>query len=87
MASTRCGSGGLEAPEGKRGYLRRVLARRQSHLWSAHFMEKMGPADKVTLVGVVNVDTMLGSLKSRRSNVPVECDLGGERGREERRGR
>ena len=40
-----------------------------SHLWSHYFMETMGLADKVTWVGVGNVDTMLGSLKTKQIDV------------------
>ena len=40
-----------------------------SHLWSHYFMERMDLADKVTWVGVGNVDTMLGTLKSKQIDV------------------
>ena len=40
-----------------------------SHLWSHYFTEKLGLADKVTWVGVGNVDTMLGSLKTKQIDV------------------
>jgi NitT/TauT family transport system substrate-binding protein len=40
-----------------------------SHLWSHYFMEKMDLADKVTWVGVGNVETMLGSLKTKQVDV------------------
>ena len=40
-----------------------------SHLWSHYFMEKLGLAEKVTWVGLGNVDTMLGSLKSKQVDV------------------
>ncbi len=37
-----------------------------AHLWANYFMEKFGLADDVTWVQVGNVDTMLGSLKSKQ---------------------
>ena len=40
-----------------------------SHLWSHYFMESMGLADKVTWLGVGNVDTMLGTLKTKQIDV------------------
>ena len=40
-----------------------------SHLWSHYFMDSMGLADKVTWVGVGNVETMLGSLKTKQVDV------------------
>lgn len=40
-----------------------------SHLWSHYFMERMGLADNFTWVGVGNVETMLGSLKTKQIDV------------------
>lgn len=37
-----------------------------AHLWANFFMEHFGLADQVTWVGVGNVDTMLGSLKTKQ---------------------
>src|SRR5436305_5235590 len=37
-----------------------------AHLWAHYFMEKYGFEDQVTWVPVGNVDTMLGSLKTRQ---------------------
>jgi len=37
-----------------------------AHLWANYFMEKFGAEDKVTWVPVGNVDTMLGSLKTKQ---------------------
>jgi NitT/TauT family transport system substrate-binding protein len=53
-------------PDGKRAILGVSSLGGTSHLWSHYFMESMGLADKVTWVGVGNVDTMLGSLKSKQ---------------------
>jgi NitT/TauT family transport system substrate-binding protein len=56
-------------PDGKRAILGVSSLGGTSHLWSNYFMESMGLADKVTWVGVGNVDTMLGSLKSKQIDV------------------
>lgn len=40
-----------------------------SHLWSHYFMERMDLADKVTWLGVGNVETMLGTLKTKQIDV------------------
>ncbi len=53
-------------PDGKRAILGVSSLGGTSHLWSHYFMESKGLADKVTWVGVGNVDTMLGSLKSKQ---------------------
>ncbi|HEY2871881.1 MAG TPA: ABC transporter substrate-binding protein [Reyranella sp.] len=53
-------------PDGKRAILGVSSLGGTSHLWSHYFMESMDLADKVTWVGVGNVDTMLGSLKSKQ---------------------
>jgi NitT/TauT family transport system substrate-binding protein len=42
-----------------------------NHVWSSYYMETMGLAEKVTWIGTGNVDTMLGSLKSRQVDVLV----------------
>ena len=56
-------------PDGKRAIFGVSSLGGTSHLWSHYFMEKMDLADKVTWVGVGNVDTMLGSLKSKQIDV------------------
>jgi len=53
-------------PDGKRAILGVSSLGGTSHLWSNYFMQSMDLADKVTWVGVGNVDTMLGSLKSKQ---------------------
>ena len=42
-----------------------------NHVWSSYYMETMGLAEKVTWIGTGNVDTMLGSLKTRQVDVLV----------------
>ena len=42
-----------------------------NHVWSSFYMEAMGLAEKVTWIGTGNVDTMLGSLKSKQVDVLV----------------
>jgi NitT/TauT family transport system substrate-binding protein len=56
-------------PDGKRAIVGVSSLGGTSHLWSHYFMERLELADKVTWVGVGNVDTMLGTLKSRQIDV------------------
>src|ERR1700710_3201903 len=42
-----------------------------NHVWASYYMETMGLDQKVTWVGTGNVDTMLGSLKTRQVDVVV----------------
>ena len=42
-----------------------------NHVWSSYYMEMMGLAEKVTWIGTGNVDTMLGTLKSKQADVLV----------------
>jgi len=42
-----------------------------NHVWSSYYMETMGLAEKVTWIGTGNVETMLGSLKTRQVDVLV----------------
>jgi len=42
-----------------------------NHVWASYYMETMGLDDKVTWIGTGNVDTMLGSLKTRQVDVLV----------------
>jgi sulfonate transport system substrate-binding protein len=42
-----------------------------NHVWASYYMETMGLDDKVTWIGTGNVDTMLGSLKSKQVDVLV----------------
>ena len=73
-------------PDGKRAIVGVSSLGGTSHLWSHYFMERMELADKVTWVGVGNVDTMLGTLKSKQIDVLSSVDLDHDRRREERLG-
>jgi NitT/TauT family transport system substrate-binding protein len=42
-----------------------------NHVWASYYMEIMGLDQKVTWIGTGNVDTMLGSLKSKQVDVLV----------------
>src|SRR4029079_17558641 len=56
-------------PDGRRAIFGVSSLGGTSHLWSHYFMEHLGLADKVTWVGVGNVETMLGTLKSKQIDV------------------
>ena len=56
-------------PDGKKAIFGVSSLGGTSHLWSYYFMEKLGLADKVTWLGVGNVDTMLGTLKTKQIDV------------------
>jgi NitT/TauT family transport system substrate-binding protein len=56
-------------PDGRRAIFGVSSLGGTSHLWSHYFMERLELADKVTWVGVGNVETMLGTLKSRQIDV------------------
>jgi NitT/TauT family transport system substrate-binding protein len=42
-----------------------------NHVWASYYMEAMGLDQKVTWIGTGNVDTMLGSLKTKQVDVLV----------------
>ncbi|HZR74267.1 ABC transporter substrate-binding protein [Bradyrhizobium sp.] len=42
-----------------------------NHVWSSYYMETMGLAEKVRWIGTGNVDTMLGTLKSKQADVLI----------------
>ena len=42
-----------------------------NHVWSSYYMETMGLDQKVTWIGTGNVDTMMGSLKTKQVDVLV----------------
>src|SRR6201994_2912435 len=42
-----------------------------NHVWASYYMEVMNLDDKVTWIGTGNVDTMLGSLKSKQDDILV----------------
>ena len=59
----------FKRPDGRRAIFGVSSLGGTSHLWSHYFMDRMGLADKVTWVGVGNVETMLGTLKSKQIDV------------------
>ena len=61
--------GAWKRPDGKRPIFGVSSIGGTSHLWTHYFMEKMDLADKVTWLGVGNVETMLGSLKTKQVDV------------------
>jgi len=48
-----------------------VLVGGTNHVWASYYMETMGLDQKVTWIGTGNVDTMLGSLKTKQVDVLV----------------
>jgi NitT/TauT family transport system substrate-binding protein len=42
-----------------------------NHVWASYYMETMGLEDKVTWIGTGNVETMMGSLKTKQVDVLV----------------
>jgi NitT/TauT family transport system substrate-binding protein len=56
-------------PEGKKPIFGVSSLGGTAHLWAHFFMEQFGFADNVTWVGVGNVDTMLGSLKTKQIDI------------------
>ena len=42
-----------------------------NHVWASYYMETMGLDQKVTWIGTGNVDTMMGSLKTKQVDVLV----------------
>ena len=58
-------------PDGRRPIVSVSSLGGTNHVWSSYYMETMGFAEKVTWVGTGNVDTMLGSLKSKQVDILV----------------
>jgi NitT/TauT family transport system substrate-binding protein len=58
-------------PDGRRPIVSVSSLGGTNHVWSSYYMETMGLAEKVTWVGTGNVDTMLGSLKSKQVDILV----------------
>src|SRR5262249_50643653 len=56
-------------PDGKKAIFGVSSLGGTSRLWSYYFADKLGLAEKVTWVGVGNVDTMLGSIKTKQVDV------------------
>jgi NitT/TauT family transport system substrate-binding protein len=58
-------------PDGRRPIVSVSSLGGTNHVWSSYYMEIMGLDQKVTWIGTGNVDTMLGSLKSKQVDVLV----------------
>jgi len=58
-------------PDGRKSIVSVSSLGGTNHVWSSYYMETMGLAEKVTWIGTGNVDTMLGSLKSKQVDVLV----------------
>jgi NitT/TauT family transport system substrate-binding protein len=71
------GIGTLEAltewkrPDGRKPIISVSSLGGTNHVWASYYMETMGLDQKVTWIGTGNVDTMLGSLKSKQVDVLV----------------
>jgi NitT/TauT family transport system substrate-binding protein len=58
-------------PDGRKSIVSVSSLGGTNHVWSSYYMEMMGLAEKVTWIGTGNVDTMLGSLRSKQVDVLV----------------
>jgi NitT/TauT family transport system substrate-binding protein len=58
-------------PDGRKSIVSVSSLGGTNHVWSSYYMEMMGLAEKVTWIGTGNVDTMLGSLKSKQVDILV----------------
>jgi NitT/TauT family transport system substrate-binding protein len=58
-------------PDGKRPIISVSSLGGTNHVWASYYMEVMGLDDKVTWIGTGNVDTMLGTLKTKQVDVLV----------------
>jgi NitT/TauT family transport system substrate-binding protein len=58
-------------PDGKKPIISVSSLGGTNHVWATYYMEKMGLDEKVTWIGTGNVDTMLGTLKTKQVDVLV----------------
>jgi NitT/TauT family transport system substrate-binding protein len=58
-------------PDGRRPIISVSSLGGTNHVWASYYMEVMGLDQKVTWIGTGNVDTMLGSLKSKQVDILV----------------
>jgi NitT/TauT family transport system substrate-binding protein len=58
-------------PDGKKPIISVSSLGGTNHVWASYYMEVMGLDDKVTWIGTGNVDTMLGTLKTKQVDVLV----------------
>jgi NitT/TauT family transport system substrate-binding protein len=61
----------LKKPDGRKPIISVSSLGGTNHVWASYYMETMGLDQKVTWVGTGNVDTMMGSLKTRQVDVLV----------------
>ncbi len=62
---------GWKRPDGRKPIISVSSLGGTNHVWASYYMEQMGLDDKVTWIGTGNVDTMMGSLKTRQVDVLV----------------
>src|ERR1700743_3002842 len=58
-------------PDGRKPILSVPSLVGTNHVWASYYMETMGLDQKVTWIGTGNVDTMLGSLKSKQVDILI----------------
>jgi NitT/TauT family transport system substrate-binding protein len=58
-------------PDGKKPIISVSSLGGTNHVWASYYMEVMGLDDKITWIGTGNVDTMLGTLKTKQVDVLV----------------
>src|SRR5581483_1075036 len=58
-------------PDGRRPIISVSSLGGTNHVWASYYMEVMGLDQKVTWIGTGNVDTMLGSLKSKQVDILI----------------
>src|SRR6266481_5260966 len=62
---------GWKRPDGRKPIISVSSLGGTNHVWASYYMETMGLDQKVTWIGTGNVDTMLGSLKTKQVDVLV----------------
>jgi NitT/TauT family transport system substrate-binding protein len=62
---------GWKRPDGRKPIVSVSSLGGTNHVWASYYMETMGLDDKVTWIGTGNVETMLGSLKTKQVDVLV----------------
>ncbi len=60
-----------ERPDGRKPIISVSSLGGTNHVWASYYMETMGLDQKVTWIGTGNVDTMLGSLKSKQVDILI----------------
>jgi NitT/TauT family transport system substrate-binding protein len=62
---------GWKRPDGRKPIISVSSLGGTNHVWASYYMETMGLDQKVTWIGTGNVDTMMGSLKTKQVDVLV----------------